>query len=163
MVVVSSQAVSARGLRKFLGSPGPLERKPDRVDCGAGRDGTKTGPDDSVAGCESTSRAELLELQGLVQSDGYSPRLRSVIRRAGTVELEGKGVQPERFVSENDYAGWGVPLWPVGRSLKTLIRDGHVKLRLKLSFHAVDGREVVRFRTVDLWLPVDLHSRHPVP
>jgi hypothetical protein len=164
MVIVSSRFVSERGLREFLGSPGPLEGKLDRVDCGAGRDGTKTGPGDSVVGCESTSRAELLELQSLIQTGGYaSPRLRTVIRRAGTVELEGKGVQPKQLASENDYAAWGIPLWPVGRSLKTLIRDGHVKLRLKLSFHAVDGREVVRFRTVNLWLPVDLHSRHPVP
>lgn len=162
-IVAGVVVAGSRGLHEFLGSPGPLEGKPDRVDCGAGRDGMKTGPGDSAAGCESIPRAELLELQGLVQSDGYLlPRLRSVIRRAGTVELEGKGVQPKQLVSENDYAGWGVPLWPVGRSLKVLIRDGHVKLRLKLSFHAVDGREIVRFRTVDLWLPVDLHSRHPV-
>jgi hypothetical protein len=139
-----------RVLREFLGSAGPLEGRPDRVDCGAGRDGVKTGPGDSAAGCESTPRAELLELQGVVQSDGDLPtRLRSVIRGAGTVKLEGKGVQPKQLFSD-DYAAWGVPLRPVGRSLEILIRDGHVKLRLKLSFHAVEGREVVRFRTVDL-------------
>jgi RTX calcium-binding nonapeptide repeat (4 copies) len=154
----------SRNLREFLGSRGPLEGKPDRIDCGAGRDGVKAGPGDSAAGCESIPRAELIELQGLIQSNGYTPtRLRAMIRRAGTAELEGKDVQPRRFVNKYDYARWGVPLQPVGRSLKALIRDGHVKLRLKLSFHAVDGRVVVRFRTVDLRLPVKLHSHHPVP
>jgi hypothetical protein len=163
-IVAGMVVVGPRGLREFLESSGPLEGKPDRIDCEAGRDGVKIGARDSPVGCESTSRAEPLELQGLVQSNGYlPPRLRTVIRRAGTVELEGKGVQPKQFVSENDYAAWGVPLWPDGRSLEVLIRDGHVKLRLKLSFHPADGSQVVRFRTVNLWLPVDLDSRHPVP
>jgi Ca2+-binding RTX toxin-like protein len=155
--------VGALPLREFLGSPGPLEGRPDRVQCGAGRDGAKTGRGDSAAGCESTPRAELLELGELVQSDGdLPPRLHSLIRRPGTIELEGKDVQPKQLVSENDYRSWGVPLWPVGRSLKALLREGHVKLRLKLVFHAADGREAVRIRTVDLWLPVGLNSRHPV-
>lgn len=164
MVAVSSRVVSVRGLREFLGSPGPLEGKLDRVDCGAGRDGVKTGSGDSAAGCESIQPAELLELQSLTQSHRHRPaQLRSVIRSAGTVELDGIGVQPKRFVSENDYAGWAIPLWPVGRSLETLIHTGHVRLRLKLRFHAVDGREIAHLRTVKLRLPVDLQSRHPVP
>ncbi len=163
-IVAGMVVADPRGLREFLGSLGPLEGKPDRVDCGPGWDGVKTGPGDSSAGCELTSRAEPLELQALVQSNGYqSPRLRTVIRRAGTVELEGKGVQPRQLSSENDYAAWGIPLWPVGRSREVLNRDGHVRLRLKLNFHAVGGLRVVRFRTVDLWLSVDLHSSHPVP
>lgn len=154
---------SALPLREFLGSLGPLEGKPDRVQCGAGRDDAKTGRGDSAAGCESTPRAELLELGELVQSDGdLSARLDSLIRRPGTIELEGKGVQPKQLVSEYDYRSWDVPLWPVGRSLRALLRDGHVKLRLKLAFHAAGGREAVRIRTVDLWLPVDLESRRRV-
>lgn len=98
-----------------------------------------------------------------MQSDGdLPPRLPALIRRPGTIELEGKGVEPQQLASEYDYRGWGVPLWPVGRSLKALLREGHVKLRLKLAFHAADGREAVRFPTVDLRLPVSLESRHPV-
>ncbi len=68
---------------------------------------------------------------------------------------------PKQLFNRNDYEAWGIPLWPVGRSLKVLFRDGHVELRLRITFHAADGREVVRFRKVDLWLPVGLNSRRP--
>lgn len=154
---------NALELPEFLASSGALEAKPDRIDCGGGRDGAKPGDGDSTTGCEAIPRASLLELGWLRQSDGYSPPLlHVVIRRPGTVKLEGKGVQPKQLVNERSHGGWGAPLWPTGQSLKVLLRDGHVRLRLKFSFNAVDGREIVRFRTVDLWLPVDLDWREPI-
>jgi|GEM_PF-2070512 len=152
-----------RELRDFLGSPGPLEGKPDRVDCGAGWDGAKTGRGDSTAGCESTPRAELLEIQALEQSDGYqAPHLRCVIRRAGRIELTSKGLQPKELVSRRDYTAWGAPLWPVGRALATLLRTGQVKVRLTIAFHAAGGRDVIRARTARLFLPGGLNSRRRV-
>ncbi|HEX9967350.1 MAG TPA: calcium-binding protein [Solirubrobacterales bacterium] len=151
-----------RELRYFLGSTGPLEGKADRVDCGAGWDGAKTGRGDSTAACESTPRAELLEIQALEQSDGEQPpHLRCVIRRAGRIELVSKGLQPKERVSGLDYAAWGAPLWPVGRALATLLRTGQVKVPLTIVFHAAGGRDVARTRTVRLFLPGGLHSRRP--
>lgn len=163
-IAAGMAVASVLGLREFLGSPGPLEGSPDRVGCGAGRDGAKTGAGDSAAACESTPRAEPLELRELVPSDGYlPPRLRAVIRRPGTLELKGKGLRARQLVSGWDHTTWGIPLSPLGPARQVLSRDGHVKLRLELAFYAAEGRAIVRHRTVVLWLPVGVSGRRRAP
>lgn len=145
--------------RAFLDAPGPLEGRPDRVACGTGRDEVKTGAGDTAAGCERSLAAGLLELRGVEQADRYfPPRLKFTLRRAGTLRLEGRGVETKELVVADDYKSSNLVLRPVGRSRGSLIRNGRVRLRLRIAFHAVDGREVVEFRTVDLWTPVGLDS-----
>jgi hypothetical protein len=47
------------------------------------------------------------------------------------------------------------------RGRRSLIRNGHVELRLRISFRAVDGREIARVQTVDLWRSGALEARQP--
>lgn len=145
----------------FLRSLGPLERSPDRVDCGAGRDAVKVGPEDSASSCESTPSAKLIELLGIEQEPGDPrPSLHIVVRGGGIVTIAGKGLEPKQFGSAG-YAGWRAPLLAQGRALGALRRDGHVELRARISLRALDGHEFARFRTVDIWLPVGLSARDP--
>ncbi len=145
--------------RAFLDAPGPLEGRPDRVSCGTGQDEVKTGAGDTAAGCELSLAAGLLELRGVEQADFYYPtRLKFTIRRAGTLRLAGRGVEPKRLVVRGDYRTSNLVLRPVGRSRGSLIRNGRVRLRLRVSFRAVDGREAIRFRPVDILTPVGLDS-----
>jgi Ca2+-binding RTX toxin-like protein len=149
-------------LPEFLWSLGPLEGNPERVDCGTGRDGAKVGEGDSTSSCEFTPTAKLIEFRGIEQVHGAShSSLHILVRGGGIVELAGKGLRPVQTGSAG-YTGWKAPLLPRGRALHVLRRDGHVKLRPKISLRALDGREFVRFHTVELWLPVGLSSRHPV-
>lgn len=154
-------AVGVFDLPEFLRSLGPLERSPDRVNCGAGRDAVKVGAEDSVSGCESTPLAKLIELLGIEQVPGDPrPSLHIVVRGGGIIKLAGKGLEPKQLGSA-DFAGWKAPLLAQGGALRVLRRDGHVELRARISLRTLDGREFVRFRTVDIWLPVGLSFRDP--
>lgn len=161
-VAVGVVVTKSWGLREFLESPGPLEGKPDRVVCGSGLDGVKVGPGDAARGCESTLRAGLFEVRGVEAATQHFPtRIKFTIRRPGTVRLGGGDVEPRKRVRYRAEAT-SFDLWPVGAALDTLRRDGQVKLRLRLSFQPKNGRKIVRFLTVHLWLTVDLKDRAPL-
>jgi hypothetical protein len=162
-LIAAGMAVTRDWGRAFLDAPGPLEGGSDRVACGTGRDEAKTGPGDTGAGCELDLAAGLLELRGVEQADVHFPaRLKFTIRRAGTLRLAGRGVEPRRRVVRGDFMTSNLVLRPVDWS-RGRLRNGRVRFRLRISFRAVDGREAILFRTADLWTPVDLHSGEQVP
>jgi hypothetical protein len=135
--------------RTFLNSPGPLEGRSDRVACGTGQDAVRAGIGDTALGCETILRAEPLELRGLQRGTAHSrPRVKFAIRRPGTVRLEGKGLMPVTRTYRRAYGGLAFDLRLVGSARQALLRDGHVRVRIRLSHRAADGREVVRFQTV---------------
>ncbi|HEX7278377.1 MAG TPA: calcium-binding protein [Solirubrobacterales bacterium] len=148
--------------RTFLNSPGPLEGLPDQVGCGPGRDVARTGVADAAAGCEAVLRAAPLEVRGFADGDRYfPPRIKFSLRRPGTARLEGRGLEPRTHTFRRDYGAFTFALRPVGRARQTLLRDGHVKLGLRISFRAVDGREVARVFAIDLWQSGELERREP--
>jgi len=150
------------GYRAFLHSPGPLEGRPDQVGCGTGRDMVRAGIGDTAAGCETVLRAEPFEFRGFADGDRhFPPRIKFTIRRPGTARLEGKGLLPKTRTFRRGYGALAFGLWPDDRARRSLIHDGHVELRLRISFRADDGREIVWVQTVDLWRSGDLESREP--
>jgi Ca2+-binding RTX toxin-like protein len=157
-LIAAGMAVTRDWGRAFLEAPGPLEGESDRVACGTGRDEVKIGAGDTAAGCERSLAAGPLELRGVEQADVYFPaRLKFTLRRPGTLRLSGRGVEPRRRVVRGDYMTSNLVLRPVDWS-RGRLGNGRARFRLRISFRAVDGREVIRFRTVDLWTPVDLGS-----
>jgi RTX calcium-binding nonapeptide repeat (4 copies) len=139
------------GHRTFLRAPGPLEGRPDEVGCGTGRDVVKVGSGDGATGCEGVLRAEPLELRGFLDgTPHFSPQVKFTIRRPGTARLSGKGLKPVSHTFRRDYGAFTFGLGPVGRARRALLRDGRVSLRLRLSYRAADGREVVWLRTIEL-------------
>lgn len=150
------------GYRTFLHSPGPLEGRPDQVGCGTGRDMVRTGIGDAASGCEAILRAEPFELRGFEAGDRYlPPRIKFTIRRPGTARLEGKGLIPKKRTFRRSFGAFAFNLRLDDRARQSLVRDGHVELRLRISFRAFDGREIVRVRTVDLWKSGDLEAHEP--
>ncbi len=160
--IAAGMAVTRDWGRAFLDAPGPLEGRSDRIACGTGRDEVKTGAGDTAAGCERTLAAGLLELRGVEQADLYFPaRLKFTIRRAGTLRLGGRGIEPKRVVVRGDYMSSNLVLRPVDQARRSL-RSGRARLRLGIAFRAVDGRQTILFRTVDLVTPVTLDSGEQV-
>lgn len=162
-LIAAGMVVTRDWGRAFLDAPGPLEGMSDRVACGTGRDEVKTGAGDKAAGCELSPAAEPLELRGVEQADLYRPaRLKVTIRRPGTLRLAARGVEPQERVVKGDFLTSNLVLRPVDWS-RGPRRDGRVRFRLRISFHPNDGREVVMFRSVELWAPVDLDSGEETP
>ncbi|HEY5941293.1 MAG TPA: calcium-binding protein [Solirubrobacterales bacterium] len=150
------------GYRTFLHSMGPLEGRPDEVGCGTGRDKARAGIGDTAAGCEAVLRAEPLEVRGFADGDRYfPPRIKLSIRRPGTVRLEGKGLMPKTRSVRRSYGVLTLALRPDKRARRLLLRDGHVELRLRISYRAVDGREVARIYPIDLWQRGEIKSGAP--
>jgi RTX calcium-binding nonapeptide repeat (4 copies) len=150
------------GHRTFLNSPGPLEERPDQVDCGTGRDMARNGIGDTANGCEAVMRAQPFELRGFEAGDRYlPPRVRFAIRRPGTARLEGKGLIAKKRTFRSSFGSWAFNLRLDARARRSLAHDGHVELRLRLSFRAVDGREVVRVQTIDLWMSGAIEAGEP--
>jgi hypothetical protein len=122
----------------------------------------RAGLGDTATGCEAVLRAEPFEVRGFADGDRYQPpRIRFSIRRPGTVRLEGKGLMPKTRSFRRSYGALALGLWPNERARQSLLRDGHAKLRLRISFRAIDGREVVRIYSIDLWQGGELESREP--
>ncbi|HST68059.1 MAG TPA: calcium-binding protein [Solirubrobacterales bacterium] len=137
--------------RAFLHSQGPLEGRPDSVGCGTGWDMVRAGAGDTAPGCERVLRAEPLELRGLEDGTRYAPPyVKFTIRRAGRARLGGEGLVPKGRAFGDDYGASTFYLRPVGQARQSLLRDGRVRLRLRLSYRAVDGREVVLFKAFEL-------------
>jgi Ca2+-binding RTX toxin-like protein len=150
--------------RTFLHSPGPLEEQPDQVGCGTGRDMVRAGSGDTASGCEAVLRAKPFELRGLESGYRYSPpRIRFTIRRPGTARLEGKGLISKKRTYRRSFGSLAFDLRLDDRARRSLIRNGYVELRLRISFRAVDGREIVRKKTVDLWRSGALEAHEPAP
>jgi RTX calcium-binding nonapeptide repeat (4 copies) len=149
-----------RGLA-FLDAPGPLEGMPDRVDCGSGRDGVKLGRGDAARGCEVRRRASLLELLAIVQPEYATTEtaVRLAVRQAGVIRLSGEQIRPRRTRWENAGIG-GFVIEPVGTAAAEKKRSGHVRVEVKIAFHADDGRAVVRELSLTLWNAAALSRRH---
>ena len=149
--------------RTFLHSPGPLEGLPDLVGCGTGQDMVRAGIGDRNTDCEVVLRSQPLELRGVENGDRYSPpRIRFSIRRPGTARLEGKGVITKKRTFERSFGSTAFDLRLNQRARRSLLRDGHVELQLQLSYRSVDGLEVARVETVDLWRSGKIERREPV-
>jgi hypothetical protein len=150
----------ARGYRTFLHAPGPLEERPDSVDCGTGRDAVRVGLGDTSPGCETVLRAAPLEVRGLrIGPRDFPPRIEFTVRGPGRARIEGKGLKP---TTRNYRGGYGAfELRLTGWAQHSLFRHGHVGLRLRLSFDPVDGREVVYSRAFELWKRGGLEDRGP--
>jgi Ca2+-binding RTX toxin-like protein len=152
----------ALGYRAFLHSPGPLEGQPDQVECGAGRDMMRAGIGDTATGCERVLRAEPFEVRGFQSGTRhFPPRIKFSIRRPGTVRLQGKGLIPKTRSFRRSYGAWALGLRPDERARRALLRDGHVELRLRISFRAIDGREIVRIYSIDLWQRGEVEGHQP--
>lgn len=144
----------------FLHSRGPLEKQPDRVGCGPGRDAVRTGLGDTAPGCEKVLRAAPLELRGLQNgARDFPPRIKFTIRSPGRARLEGKGLKPMTRTYRSGHGAFN--LWPAGWAQQALFRHGHVRLRLRLSYRPVDGPGVVYSRAFELWRRGGLESRGP--
>jgi Ca2+-binding RTX toxin-like protein len=148
--------------RTFLHSPGPLEHWTDEVGCGTGRDMVRAGLDDTATGCETTLRAEPLEVRGFADGDRYSPPgIKISIRSPGTVRLEGRGLTPRARAVRRAYGAMTLPLYIDERARRTLLREGHVELRLRISYRGVEGREVSRVYPIDLWQGGEVEGSEP--
>ncbi|HEY6729432.1 MAG TPA: calcium-binding protein [Solirubrobacterales bacterium] len=148
--------------RTFLHSPGPLEGQPDQIGCGTGRDKVRAGIGDTAAECETILRAEPLEVRGFADGDRYlPPRIKISIRRPGTLELVGKGLVPKRRSIRRSFGALTVGLRPNQRARRSLLRDGHAELRARISYRAVNGREVTRIYSIDLWQGGEVEGREP--
>jgi RTX calcium-binding nonapeptide repeat (4 copies) len=149
-------------LRNFLRAPGPLEGRPDEVGCGTGRDAVRVGSGDRATACEAVLRAALLELRGYWDGDrNFAPRIKFTIRSSGTARLRGKGLVPVTHTFRRNYGAFTFNLQPAGWARRSLLRDGHVRLRLRFSYRAADGRKVVWLRTIELRQGDELEVREP--
>ncbi len=150
------------GYRAFLHSPGPLEGRPDQVECGTGRDMVRAGIGDTATDCERVLRAEPFEVRGFKSgTPHFPPRIKFSIRRPGTVRLEGKGLIPKTRSFRRSYGALALGLRPDERARRSLLRDGHVELHLRISFRAVDGRRVARIYSIDLWQEGEVEGHEP--
>ena len=148
---------------RFAHSPGPLDHRPDQVDCGAGRDRAGVDRTDSLSGCESAVRLSMLEVFGVVQARRRTAaQLRYEVRSPGVVLISAPGLKSRRIRDDADhyydYPGQ-LPLRPIGRAKQELRRRGHVKLTLKIVFHPANGGKVTRSLPVRLLQPTTSQSR----
>jgi Ca2+-binding RTX toxin-like protein len=151
--------------RRFLHQSGPLEARPDRVDCGGeGGDGATLGAGDTAVGCELTPRAAMMEAIRFEPADRFrAAHFYLVLRRPGVATLSSPGLKRTELRSrKRDFYSWGIAVQPVGRTLAKLERDGEATVRVTIVFHAVSGAEQVLRRTVRLESPVELTSHRRV-
>jgi Ca2+-binding RTX toxin-like protein len=140
------------GYRAFLDSPGPLEGRPDQVGCGTGRDKVRAGLGDAATRCETVLRAEPIEMRGFANGTRhFPPQIRFSLRSPGTARLAGDGVIPKTRTFRRSYGPVAFYLRLDDRARRSLLRDGHVKLRPRVSFRAVNGRELDRSYSIELW------------
>jgi Ca2+-binding RTX toxin-like protein len=141
---------------RFAHSPGPLDNRPDHVDCGAGRDRAGVDRTDFQSGCESTVRLSMLELLGVVQArHRAAAQLWYEVRSPGVILISAPGLKNKRIHEDAryyDYPGQ-LPLHPTGQAKQELRRGGHVKLTLKLVFKPANGGKITRSLTVRLLKP----------
>ncbi len=145
------ESIWSRG--RFGHSPGPLDNRPDQVNCGAGRDRAGIDRTDSQDRCEGTVRLSMLELFGVVQARRRTAaKLWYEVRSPGVVLVSASGLKTERIRADAFYYEYPgqLPLHLMGRAKQELRRRGHVKLTLKIVFYPANGGRLTRLLPVRL-------------